>query len=139
MGSNDGELRTLPSDLAGEPDANVVKATMRHVIDSVRTMTPLVTSERIAAEGGGDTARLAWAVRVGPVCQAVSETVQALEAPTPMLGVLKSHYVASLNAYVFMAAAWVESAGAPNDKADALKWVAVAQWKAAMDAVRRAP
>ena len=73
-------------------------------------MEPLIRVELPQALIGTDEDRLAWGLKAGPICEAVSDAVDEREEPRPRCTLLRFDYTDALMITASWRT-WIESAG----------------------------
>ena len=136
---NNEELSVRRSDLSPTPDVERqnVLAYLEFLSVTFATMEPLIRVELPQALIGADEDRLAWGLKAGPICEAVSDAVDERKEPRPRCTLLRFDYTDALMFYAFLAISWIESAGVHTLDAHRDLTKGAANWEKAVDEVHR--
>ena len=113
MGLNKEELRGLRSDLASLPRAEKqeILAYLEFLKGTIATVDSIVKVELPLALGGIYADRVAWGLKAGPICGAVSQAIGRRDEPRPRCTLLRFDYTDALMYYGYVAERWIESGG----------------------------
>jgi hypothetical protein len=132
---NNDERLGLRLDLAAQRDDQDVLAYVAFLGGTLPLVEPLVTQGLPVALGGDDSDREAWAVKAGPILEAVHETVESQDAPDAGTTLLKRRYSSALSSYVLLCDEWIHQAGALTELAQHHLLAGTAAWQKAADQV----
>ena len=137
--TNDEERRALPSELAARSNGEdqAILAYLHFLTGTFATMEPLIRVELPMALIGTDADRLAWGLKAGPICDAVSNAVDEQAEPRPRCTLLRFDYIDALLFYGFLADAWTESAGVHTLDAHSGMTKGAANWEKTVGEIHR--